>query len=171
MQRYNTSSLQKLLHKKVCITTISNSTFKGLLSQLSPEGKYLIIQVEGSKITGKNSLSNNYYTKEIRIFLKDIYDISESTLMIRCPNCEKASDSIKCYRMVSVIFIFIGAQIRGKNEIGCPSCIRQKIKDFMLINLLTANIAWPLAIFPVGVFYWAISYRSGHSSIVLKSIE
>ena len=60
----------------------------------------------------------------------------ESTLMIRCPNCGKASDSIKCYRMVSVIFIFIGAQIRAKNEIGCPSCIRQKIIEFMLINIL-----------------------------------
>jgi hypothetical protein len=95
----------------------------------------------------------------------------EPTLIIRCPNCGKASDSIKCYRMVSVIFIFIAAQIRSKNEIGCPSCIRPKIIHFMLINLLTANIAWPLAIFPVGLFYLAISYKSGHSPIVLKNIE
>jgi hypothetical protein len=98
-------------------------------------------------------------------------DVSAPTpLMVTCPECGNASDSIKCYRMGTLVFLLLGYWARWKNEYGCPNCIRKKLFEFTAINLLTANLIWPLAILPWGIIRLIRSFTRGHSQAVLKII-
>src|SRR4051794_25387563 len=68
--------------------------------------------------------------------------------LVRCPECGRPSDSIKCYRMGLILFLLVFWFSSTKNEVGCPSCIRGKIARFCLVNLLPANVLWPVLILP-----------------------
>ncbi len=94
-----------------------------------------------------------------------------SSLLIHCPRCGKPSDSVKCFRMGTIIFIFIAWSVQSKDEVGCPSCIRRAILSFALINLISANVLWPFIILPMSVFHLIRSYMKGHSSVILKNIR
>ena len=82
---------------------------------------------------------------------------------IACPCCSQDSDSIKCFSMGVLVFLFIAWMWWPKNEIGCPACIRGKIATFILVNFITANILWPFFIVPLSLILLLRSFQKGHS--------
>jgi hypothetical protein len=92
------------------------------------------------------------------------------TVFIQCPKCGKPSDNIKRYKMADiVVFLLIFAWARRATFTACGGCMRQIIGERMLINLVTANICWPLL-----AFFWigkiVSSYSKGHSQGVLEEV-
>ncbi len=92
-------------------------------------------------------------------------------VLIPCPQCQQPSDSIKCYRLGFIVFLFLFAVHQTKNEIGCPSCIRKALATSGAINLITANILWPFIILPWYVILLICSFTKGHSKEVLKLLS
>jgi hypothetical protein len=92
------------------------------------------------------------------------------TVFIQCPKCGKPSENIKRYKMPDiVVFFLIFAWGRRATYTACGGCMRQIIGEKMLINLVTANLAWPLlAFFWIGKF--VSSYSKGHSQSVLEEV-
>jgi hypothetical protein len=91
--------------------------------------------------------------------------------LVICPECHQPSDSVKCFRMGFVLFLGIGAGAQWKNEYGCPSCMRPKIALFALINLLSANLIWPILILPMVIAHLVRSFQGGHSNAVMEQLK
>ncbi len=83
---------------------------------------------------------------------------------VECPSCGQPSGSIKCYNTLILLFIWFFVVWWPKKDVGCPSCIRGKIAQFCLINIVTANILWPIIILPWSLVLFCMSFSQGHSS-------
>jgi len=88
-----------------------------------------------------------------------------------CPGCSQPSDSIKCYRMGVLLFLLVVGMTWTKSEVGCPSCIRGKIAQFCLVNVVTFNVFWPFIILPWSIIMLLRSFTKGHSKAVLDSLR
>jgi hypothetical protein len=82
---------------------------------------------------------------------------------LKCPECGRLSDRIKSYRMGLLIFLLLFWVTYMEREAGCPSCIRKKIASYCAINLVTANLIWPLIILPWSLVLLLDSFCAGHS--------
>ena len=82
-----------------------------------------------------------------------------------CPKCGQMTESLKAYRLPTfVLFLFVGASFKHGEVIACPTCMRKELGKMALINILPANVLWPLLIAP---WYSIAALRSatkGHSS-------
>jgi hypothetical protein len=94
-----------------------------------------------------------------------------SEQLVICPECKQPSNSVKCFRMGFVLFLGIGAGAQWKNEYGCPGCIRNKTALFALFNILSANLLWPVLIFPMVLAHLVRSVQAGHSQAVLDQLR
>ena len=92
-------------------------------------------------------------------------------VIVRCPECNGPSDSVKCYRMGVIVFLFVAWFSSTKNQVGCPKCIRYKIAEFCLTNLITANVLWPFIILPWSIILLLCSCSRGHSREVRNSLR
>ena len=91
--------------------------------------------------------------------------------LVECPDCGQPSDSIKCYSTMILLFIWVFAMWFPKKEVACPSCIRGKITLFCLINIVTANILWPIIILPWALVLFCMSFTKGHSSEIQQILR
>jgi hypothetical protein len=93
------------------------------------------------------------------------------SIRIECPVCHRSSDRIKQYVQYKlVVFLLFARYTQTATYTACPSCMRKMIGKSMLINLIPANLAWPvLAIVWVGQL--AGTFTRGHSRQILDSIE
>lgn len=89
---------------------------------------------------------------------------------IPCPICERPTQHLKCVRLGTVLFVVIGVATRFQKRFGCPDCIRSEIGRFALVNLLTANLTWPIAVLPWTLISLRRSYQPGHSPEVLEQV-
>lgn len=89
---------------------------------------------------------------------------------IPCPTCKRPTQHLKCVRLGTVVFVVIGVATRFQQRFGCPDCIRGEIGRFALVNLLTANLAWPIAVLPWTLISLRRSYQPGHSPEVLEQV-
>ena len=92
-------------------------------------------------------------------------------LTITCPKCGRPSESVKSYTMMSfLLFIFVGAWWRTKRVIACASCMRGEIALSTVINIVPANLLFPL-VFIWHVVLFAMTFASGHSQDVLGRLR
>ena len=92
-------------------------------------------------------------------------------LVFPCPECRRPSDSIKAYTLGTILFLLVGAVSWRRREVGCPSCIRGKIALFAAVNLVTANLLWPILILPWATVQLLRSFTRGHSKAVLDALR
>jgi hypothetical protein len=82
---------------------------------------------------------------------------------VRCTECGQYSDSIKRYTLGTLLFLFVFWVWSSRSETACPSCMRAKIASFCIVNLITANVLWPLIILPWTVILFLQTFTQGHS--------
>jgi hypothetical protein len=70
-----------------------------------------------------------------------------------------------------LVCFVVGAAYDWRYELGCPRCIRWKLLKFSLVNVLTANVVWPLVILPMTVSHLIGSFLSGHSRRVERLVS
>lgn len=92
-------------------------------------------------------------------------------MVILCPCCRAPSDRVKCVRLPAVAFLFVAGGYEIRNEFGCPKCARSKMLWNGVINLLTANVLWPIAILPTMIAGLLQCSRPGHSKQVLAALS
>lgn len=86
---------------------------------------------------------------------------------IVCPKCQKPSDSVKAYTMMSfLLFIFIGAWWRTKKVVACSGCMRNELLISTAINTVSANVLSPIVWIWHGVLF-AMTFGEGHSPEVI----
>lgn len=90
-------------------------------------------------------------------------------VMFFCPRCRRLTDSLKYFKLFE-FFLFLlvfGAGAQGAYYKACPSCMRKVIlKKLTLINIIPANLAWPV-IFVIHAVYFAKTYQRGHSKEII----
>lgn len=90
---------------------------------------------------------------------------------VACPCCGKPSDSVKCYRLGFILFLFIAVVSQLRNEVACAACMRGKIALFAAVNIITANVIWPFVILPLSLGYLIASATRGHSREVQECLR
>lgn len=93
------------------------------------------------------------------------------TIPAPCPCCEKISGSIKCFTFTDWFFIVIGMAAQKRREIACPGCMRGKIMTHSIVQLLTANLLWPIVILPHCVVLLMRTFSKGHSKEVQEALR
>ncbi len=82
-----------------------------------------------------------------------------------CPKCGQMTESLKAYRLPTfLLFLWFGASFKHGTVVACPSCMRRELGKLALINILPANLLFPLL---VGPWYTIAAIRSttkGHSA-------
>jgi hypothetical protein len=92
-------------------------------------------------------------------------------LFIDCPMCGQPTGNLKCYEMGIVVFLGCAVSWNIEGELGCPRCIRWKLLVYTLINLLTANVLWPIVILPINLIHLVASFCPGHSRKVADRLQ
>lgn len=82
-----------------------------------------------------------------------------------CPKCGQMTESLKAYKLPTfMLFLWFGASFKHGTVVACPPCMRKELGKLALINILPANLLFPLL---VGPWYSIAALRSltkGHSS-------
>ena len=94
----------------------------------------------------------------------------DSGLKAICPQCRQPSHSIKRLNSFFAVCIVIGAWWQGQEVTACDKCMRQHIFKNALINIVTANIIWPIIILPTSLYNLYQTYRPGHSESIQQEI-
>ena len=94
-----------------------------------------------------------------------------SELALPCAMCHATTRSLKLFRIVDT-FLFLGIAMvaRARDVIACPRCMRRVLAKRLLVNLLTANVAWPLAVLPWNGLLLLRTLRTGHSRPLLDEL-
>lgn len=90
---------------------------------------------------------------------------------IECPECGRHSDSIKCYRMGAILFLLVAWISWTESHLGCPSCIRRRIAKVCCVNVVTANLLWPIFVLPWCTILFIRSFARGHSQDVKDALN
>lgn len=94
----------------------------------------------------------------------------QNQIEVCCPLCGQKSTRIKALRTGVLIFVCIMAYWKTWTVTGCPECIRKKLAENTILNLLTANIMWPIAVFPWMLIQFLRTALEGHSPVILEQL-
>ena len=92
---------------------------------------------------------------------------------IPCPICSAPSAGIKRYSMMyKLIFLGVAYSMQRGSYVSCPKCARKTLlkSAFSPLNILTANVMWPLAVVPYTLIMLTVSLIPGHSASVRKAL-
>lgn len=99
-------------------------------------------------------------------------DDTQEVFLIKCPKCGQESDSIKCYKCLSLIicvYIFLYGEF--EKEVCCPRCMRKKLFfSHFNYNILSGNIAW-IMLLPMFIWQFCRTFIKGHSNSVLEALD
>jgi hypothetical protein len=86
-----------------------------------------------------------------------------------CPRCGQPTDSLKQFRCLSWCLYYIaGAAWQVEYVRACPGCMRRHLARRTLVNIIPANVLWPVLVLPWTAVLFASTYQKGHSPTVLS---
>ena len=91
--------------------------------------------------------------------------------LIRCPQCDRYSDSIKIFHFPIIIFLIVFFYVFKKTKAACPSCQRYNVGYYALINVPALHLLWPFVYIPLIIFYVVCTYIPGHSRDVQQTLS
>ncbi len=84
-----------------------------------------------------------------------------------CHYCGEETGSLKSFELPKVLclFLFYIPTLSFETEpiSACPNCMRWYIAKFLLCNILTANITWPVLSLLPSVYLFAMTIPKGHT--------
>ena len=96
---------------------------------------------------------------------------NQTNAELPCPCCRRMTRSLKCYRIVDfMLFFVLGAMVRRRTPVACPSCMRKIIGRRTLVNILPAHVAWIVGILPWHLFQFLRSFVPGHSMVIRERL-
>jgi hypothetical protein len=97
---------------------------------------------------------------------QNLHDSPEPDLRF-CGYCGKETGSLKDFELPAVLFVpfpycpYISAETEPIS--ACPACMRWYITKFLLCNIVTANVLWPVVSLLPSLYLFARTMRKGHS--------
>ncbi|MBL8815495.1 MAG: hypothetical protein JNL58_05665 [Planctomyces sp.] len=91
--------------------------------------------------------------------------------VLHCEECGKETKQLKTYLSYVALLAQVVGTISETRVTACPSCIRGSLYKFVLINMVTMNVMWPIVPLPYFLYHWINSFRSGHSPAIVDAIE
>jgi hypothetical protein len=86
-----------------------------------------------------------------------------------CPRCGQPTDSLKQFRCLSWCLCYlVGAAWQVEYVRACPGCMRRHLARRTLVNIIPANVLWPILVLPWVAVQFASTYQKGHSPAVLS---
>lgn len=91
-----------------------------------------------------------------------------AALILPCPSCHLPTDSMKRFKLFQLlIFLIIFAHVRTAVYTSCPGCMRKIILERTFINIIPANLIWPI-VFIFNIVYFTITFVPGPSRSIRK---
>jgi hypothetical protein len=85
-----------------------------------------------------------------------------------CHYCGKTTRSLKDFELPTVLFLLPlyipSISLETEPISACQGCMRWYIAKFMLCNIVTANLLWPLFSLLPSLFLFAMTIPKGHST-------
>ena len=76
---------------------------------------------------------------------------------------------MKQFRCLSwCLFYLAGASWQTEYVRACPGCMRRHLAWRTLVNLVPANVLWPVMVLPWAAVQFVSTYQKGHSPTVLS---
>lgn len=88
-----------------------------------------------------------------------------------CQVCGVSTENLKAGVSFVILFAYMFAWVWRKQSMACPKCTRKNVYKLALINLLSANLIWPIVVVPICLIQWVSSFRTGHSRAVIDALE
>jgi hypothetical protein len=99
----------------------------------------------------------------------DVYQLGPNGELIdlrRCSWCDELTHSLKAFNLPKFFLIPVVVHYHihetERNE-ACPGCMRWILLKYLACQIITANVLWPVVVLPFYVFYFALTFRMGHS--------
>ncbi|MFN7971724.1 MAG: hypothetical protein U0166_05175 [Acidobacteriota bacterium] len=91
-------------------------------------------------------------------------------MFLPCPKCHKQTDSIKRNRLYQfAMFIGVAWFARTATYTACAGCMRSIIVTNTLVNIIPANVIWPV-IFLIHAAQYVGTFSAGHDKGVLRQL-
>jgi hypothetical protein len=87
----------------------------------------------------------------------------DARLPLGCPVCGRATGSLKQYTVVNFTCLLVSFAWQAVTYTACPRCMRRRLAWHALIQLLPANLLWPVVTLVPDLIYVLLSCRRGHS--------
>ena len=96
---------------------------------------------------------------------------TEDSVFLKCPQCHQDTDSIKQFTIARfVLFLLLYFSWRSIHYTACPSCTRKYILGRMALNLVPANLTWPIFVVVSWGPQFARTFSRGHTRWIRKQI-
>lgn len=90
---------------------------------------------------------------------------------IQCPECGEMSDSIKSYSLPDITFLFVAYKWGYEHHICCAKCMQKKILAAAGIELIKANLFWPIFCLPRLSVNLTRTFVKGHSEDIINDLQ
>jgi hypothetical protein len=93
------------------------------------------------------------------------------TVLLPCPECKQMTGSLKSRRILTIIFVVFAYGAQTKPTVACPRCMRKNLFASGLVNIISANVLWPIIILPMTLIQFITTYQQGHSQEILDRLK
>lgn len=151
--------------------TCSENCAVWLSSQVKQLTDEALAEIVARKTYGAETTANAYRELQARGFAANhnAPQVIQSTFaggdknLRTCPACGRPTDSLKRYHMINIfICLIIAFSAQRLTYTSCPDCMRKKIAERALINIIPANVAFPI-IFVMFFIQFCRTFVSGHT--------
>ena len=95
----------------------------------------------------------------------------ENPVLLKCPHCAAETDSIKQFTIAtSILCLLVHFSWKPVHYTACPNCMRKYILGRMAVNLISANITWPIFVVVSWGPQFARSFFRGHTRWIREQI-
>jgi hypothetical protein len=128
------------------------------------ERKYAIYQLEGvNDAIAQLQARNVPFSIPADLAIKLNSAAANGGYILDCSECGKLTNSLKDYRIVHLLIcLVLFFQIKKQDYEACPSCMRKKLIERTLINIVPANIAFPIVLI-IHTIQFCRTFIPGHS--------
>ena len=85
---------------------------------------------------------------------------TSASALYLCPACHAVTRSLKNFRLYRVfLFLIVAGGSQAADYTACPSCMRKIIAKLTILNLVPANLPWPVVLAVQGAQFVRTSWQ------------
>jgi len=128
-----------------------------------------MIRIDDDAMGGIEPLAHPLFDQQLdgEFLDQNLHEILDQDLQL-CHYCGKPTRSLKDFEVPTVLFLLPlyipSISLETEPISACQGCMRWYIAKFMLCNIVTANLLWPLFSLLPSLYLFAMTIPKGHST-------